>query len=215
MSDNTLQRAILDELNWDPQVEPGHIGVTARNGVATLTGHVGSYVQKHAAERAASRVKGVTAVANEIEVQLPDDFSDTDETLAERASHVLAWDSSMAQQDIKVVVDHGWVTLTGVVDWAFQRQSAEHDVHRIHGVVGIRNLITVRARPATGAIKQQIAAALKRHAELDASKITVSAEDGKVVLDGKVHCCLERNLAEQAAWSAPGVTAVIDRIHVQ
>lgn len=215
MTDQALQQAVLDELDWEPRVEAGHIGVTAHNGVVTLTGTVESYAQKIAAERAASHVRGVEAVANDIEVRLPSEFKETDSTIAERAVHVLRWDSSIPRDSVKVVVDHGWITLNGAVDWAFQRVAAESDVHKIHGVVGVRNLITVRSRPATSAIKDKIAAAIKRNAELDATSIMVTASGGKVTLDGHVHSFFERQLAEQAAWSAPGVTEVEDRISVR
>ena len=214
MADAILQRAVLDELNWTPQVEAGHIGVTVHGGVVTLTGHVEHYLQKRAAEQAAGRVRGVADVANEIEVCLADNRPNNDETIAERAAHVLAWDSAISKQNIKVAVSSGWVELAGIVDWAFQREAAEHDVHKIHGVVGISNLITVRPRATTGEIHQQITAALKRHAELDAATITVSAQDGRVVLDGNVKSLLERQLAEQTAWSAPGVTHVNDLVTV-
>lgn len=215
MSDNELQRAVLDELDWDPRVNAGQIGVTAHGGVVTLTGHVGSFTQKLAAEQAASRVKNVRAVANDIEVKLPDQLRQSDETIAERALQVLQWDTALPKDSVKVVVDRGWVTLNGMVEWEYQRSAAEHDVHKIQGVIGVRNLIGVHPKPRTGVIREQITAALRRNAEIDASTIVVSAEGGRVVLDGRVHSVFERRLAEQAAWSAPGVTHVDDRISVQ
>lgn len=215
MTDTDLQKHVLAEINWDPRVEAGHIGVAVQEGVATLSGHVANYVERHAAERAAERVKGVVVVANELEVWLPDEITDTDEMIAHRAVHVLGWDTSLGPQNIKVVVDHGWVELGGTVDWGFQREAAERTVHRITGVKGVRNLIALRRRPAADTIREQIVAAIRRHAELEAASISVMAEGGKVVLSGTVNSLVERRLAEQAAWSAPGVTAVLDQLQVR
>jgi osmotically-inducible protein OsmY len=217
--DSTLQAMVMEELDWDPSIDPAHIGVTASNGVVTLSGFVDSYAAKAAAERAASRVRGVKAIAEEIEVRLPNFQKHGDDEIAERAVKILAWDVEVPHERIQVKVEDGVVTLTGIVDYQFQRTEAETDIRRLGGVRGVINLI--RVLPVLGSstdpdvVGQRIETALRRNAEIEASHIHVDVEGGKVTLRGKVRTWFERRVAENAAWAAPGVTDVKDELKVQ
>ena len=212
--DKDLQELVMSELEWEPGIDTAHIGVTAEKGVVTLTGHVASYAQKRLAEETASRVSGVEAVADEIAVRLPSDKKHADDEIAERAVKILAWDALVLPNKIKVAVQHGVVTLSGDVDWQYQRAAAEHDVHKLGGVIGIINRIAVRPRISASDVHTKIERALHRNADLDASGITVEAKGSKIVLGGRVRARSERVLAERAAWSAPGVTQVENHIRI-
>lgn len=214
MTDKTVQKAVLDELEWEPSVDAAHIGVTASNGVVTLTGHVPTYAEKWAAERAAGRVAGVKAVAEELEVRFPFSSTDTDDEIARRVLQTLGWDVSVPDNAVKAKVEKGWVTLTGEVDWYYQSISAETDVRKLHGVAGVTNQIKVKPRVYSGDVREKIKAALTRHAQIEASDIGIVTDGGKVTLTGKVHTWRERELAERTAWSAPGVTQVVDNLTV-
>lgn len=214
ITDHKLRQDVIDELDFEPSLDAAHIGVGVRDGVVTLTGFVSSYADKVAAERATRRVFGVKAIAQEIEVRLPSDKRTADDEIAKRAVDVLKWRVGVPADQITVKVEKGIVTLDGEVEWEYQRKIAEHAVHALSGVMAIHNLIRIHARPQVYEIEQKIENALRRSAELDASHITVRADAGKVVLEGKVHAWYERDLAEQAAWSARGVTEVSDRIEV-
>lgn len=215
ISDHKLRQDVLDELDFEPSVNAVHIGVGAHDGVVTLTGFVSSYAEKRAAERAALRVFGVKAITQDVEIRLPSDKKTADDEIAKRTVDILKWRVGLPADQISVKVEKGVVTLGGEVDWQFQRKQAENAVHNLTGVVAITNLIRVNARPQAPEIKDKIQEALRRSAELDASHVTVRAEGGKVILGGKVHAWYERDLAEQAAWSAPGVTEVQDRIVIE
>ena len=212
--DKDLQELVIAELDWEPGVDTAHIGVIAEKGVVTLTGHVASYAEKRLAEETASRVTGVEAVADEIEVRLPSDKKHADDEIAERAIKILAWDALIPPNHIKVAVQHGIVSLSGDVDWQYQRAAAEHDVHKLGGVLGVLNRIAVRPAVSASDVHTKIAHALRRNADLDASGITVEAKGSKIVLGGRVRTRSERVLAERAAWSAPGVTQVEDHIRI-
>lgn len=213
MSDDRLvQQRVMDELDFDPAVDAAHIGVSARNGVVTLTGHAESYAAKFAAERAARRVRGVKAVAQEIDVRLPSDKKTADDEIAARAVKILEWDAVIPPNSIRVKVENGTVTLTGDVDWAYQRGEAEHDVRRLGGVQLVVNQIGVRPRTQPEDVRAKIAAAFERTAEHDAASITVDVRDGAVILGGRVQNWLERDEALRAAWSVPGVSKVEDHI---
>lgn len=213
MSDELkLQQRVIDELEFEPAVNAAHIGVSVRGSVVTLTGHVESFAEKFAAERTALRVKGVTAVAQEIEVHLPADKKTADDEIAQRAVRLLEWDVSIPLNAITAKVEHGIVTLTGTVDWAFQRAEAEYDVRKLGGVKGVVNSITVRPKVRAADVREKLTAAFERNADVEAGRITVEVTDGKVVLGGKVDSWTEREAAERAAWSVPGVTVVEDRI---
>ena len=212
--DSQLQQAVLAEFNWEPSVTAGHIGVSANAGVVTLSGHVDSYAKKHAAEAAARRVKGVRAVAEEIEVRLPFESKRTDEEIAAAAIERLSWNVSVPRDSVQVKVENGWVTLTGQVDWWFQKQAAEHDIRPLHGVVGVSNQATVKPRVNTATLSEDITHALHRSWFFDPEAVHVRADGGKVVLSGSVHSIHERQVAAQTAWSAPGATMVENDITV-
>ncbi len=216
ISEHQLRQDVLDELDFEPSVNAAHIGVGVNAGVVTLTGFVSSYREKLAAERAARRVKGVKAIAEGIEVRLPSDKKTADDEIAGRAVDILKWRVGFPADRISIKVEKGIVSLTGDVDWQFQKTEAEAAIHHLSGVVGVVNLVRVRSTVHDSEVKEKIQKALQRSAELDASRITVQAEgEGKVVLGGKVHAWYERDLAEQAAWAAPGVTAVVDHILIE
>lgn len=210
-----LRQDVLDELDFEPSVNAAHIGVGVHDGVVTLSGFVSSYAEKLAAERAVRRVRGVRAIAEEIEVRLPSDKKTADDEIAKRALDILRWRVGFPADRITVKVEGGIVTLDGEVEWQFQRTHAENAIHMLTGVAAIINRIRVASPAQVSEIKHKIQNALRRSAELDASHVAVRVEGGTVTLTGKVHAWYERDLAEQAAWSAPGVTEVQDRIEVQ
>jgi len=212
--DRMLQQRVMDELAFDPMVEAGHIGVSAHDGTVTLTGHAKSYAEKFAAERAARRVRGVKAVAQEIDVRLPSDKKTADDEIAARAVKILEWDVLIPPNSVAVKVENGTVTLTGEVDWAYQRAEAESDVHRLGGVQLVLNQIRIRPQAQPDDIHAKIAAAFERTAEHDARTVTVDVRGGTVILGGKVQNWLERDEALRAAWSVPGVHTVEDHIFI-
>jgi osmotically-inducible protein OsmY len=213
-SDLELRQDVLDELEFEPSLNAAHIGVAANRGVVTLTGFVTSYGEKTAAERAVRRVKGVKAIAEEIEVRLPSDTKRADDEIAARAVDILKWQVGVPADRIAVKVEKGVVTLSGEVDWQFQKTEADHVVHKLSGVVGVANQIRVASPIHASEVKEKIEKALRRTAELEASRIIVETEGGRVILRGKVRAWYERDIAERAAWSAPGVTEVQDRITI-
>jgi len=206
--DTQLQEAVLAELGWDPSVTAAHIGVAANAGVVTLTGHVETFAEKHAAETAAHRVRGVLAVAEEIEVQLPFERVRGDEEIAAAALERLAWDSSVPGDAVSVKVEQGWVTLTGQVEWYYQRQAAGENVARLHGVVGVSNHIGVKPVVNVSDIGSKIRHALNRSWLTDDQTITVAADGGQIHLTGTVRSPYDRQVAFAAAWSAPGAIEV-------
>jgi len=217
--DLTLQAMVMAELEWEPSLDAAHVGVTAKNGVVTLSGFVDSYVAKSVAERAAARVQGVKAIAEEMEVRLPNHQQHADDEIAERAVRILNWDIEVPHDRLNVKVEHGVVTLTGDVNYQFQRAAAESAVRRLGGTRGVINLI--RVVPPAGRstdpdlVQQRIENALRRNAEVEASRIDVGVNGGKVTLRGQVRTWFERSVAEHAAWGAPGVTEVKDELRVQ
>jgi osmotically-inducible protein OsmY len=213
-NDSQLQQAVLAELKWEPSVTAAHIGVTARGGVVALTGHVESYVEKHAAETAAGRVKGVKAVAEEIEVRLPFEKKRGDEEIAAAALGRLSWDVSVPRDAVKIKVEKGWITLTGEVDWHYQTQAAEQDVRGLLGVLGVSNQTTIKSRIDVSTLSDDITHALHRSVFFDPKEVTVSAQGGKVTLTGTVHSWHDRQVAASTAWAAPGATAVENHISI-
>ena len=183
--------------------------------MVTLTGFVASYAEKTMAERAARRVKGVKAIAEEIEVRLPSDTKRADDEIAARAIDILKWQVGVPADRIKVKVEKGVVTLTGEVDWQFQRTEADHVVHKLSGVFDVLNQIRVASPIHAIEVKEKIERALRRSAELEAARITVETEGSRVILKGRVRAWYERDIAERAAWSAPGVTEVLDRMTIE
>jgi osmotically-inducible protein OsmY len=212
-TDTQLRQDVLDELEWEPSIDANQIGVAVHNGVVTLTGAVPSYTERLAAERAAGRVSGVRAIAEEIEVKLPSSSQRNDTEIAEAVVNALKW-NPLVKQPIKVRVEDGVVTLTGDVDWNYQRDSAKHAVENLTGVRRIVNLIKLHARPSVAGVKEKIEKAFERAANLDAAQIQVETHDGEVTLKGKVRSWIETRDAENAAWAAPGVTKVNNQLKV-
>ncbi len=215
MDDKQLQQNVLDELEFEPSIDAANIGVAVDDGVVTLTGHVSSYAEKLAAERAARQVKGVRAIAQEIEVRFPSDKKTADDEIAKRALSVLKWDAMIPQDAVKVTVQKGWVTLSGEVNWQYQRKASEDAVWKLSGVTGVTNSISLKPTVSVSDIKKKIEGALARHAHIEAQAIRVNVRDGnKVSLEGKVDSWDEREAVEKAAWSVAGVQSVDDRLTI-
>ena len=215
-TDEQLQQEILRELKYEASLQPNEIGVSVKDGVATLTGYVDSFLKRWAAEEAAHRVRGVKAVANDIEVKLPTSSERTDADIAAAVTRALEWDAFIDTDRLDITVSKGWVTLKGEVEWGFQRDDAERVTRRITGVRGVSNLIAVRPRqrPSPDEMKKKIEDALVRSAETDAKRIQVEVRGDKVILTGTVRAWAEKQEAERVAWSAPGVASVENRIVV-
>lgn len=214
MTDRQLQQYVQDALDWEPSVDAAEIGVSVENGVVTLRGDVKSYSERATAERVTLGVYGVKAVANELEVRLRDGQQRTDSDIAQSVLSALQWNTQVPENRITVSVSSGWVTLKGRVDWQYQRSIAESVVRDLIGVRGVTNSISVEPHVSAADVKTKIEAALKRSAEIDARRINVAVSDSKVTLTGNVHAWFERDEARRAAWSAPGVKNVEDRLAV-
>lgn len=214
-ADKKLRDRVLAELDWDPSIEAGDIGLAVKNQVITLTGTVPNYAQKRAAERAVFKVSGVQGVANDMDVQLPASSHRTDADIAESALNALRWNVQVPHERIKVTVDNGHVALEGEVDWNYQRERAERVVRYLRGVHGVSNRLSVKARTSPTSVKSDIQKALRRRADEDARKIDVEVEGRTVRLRGTTSTWVERQAAEDAAWSASGVTDVVNKIKVK
>jgi osmotically-inducible protein OsmY len=212
--DSDIKRDVEDELRWDPDIDATDVGVAVHNGVVTLTGFVRSYAQKTEAERDAKRVAGVVGVANDIEVRLPVLDARPDPDIVRDAVSALKTELPYSSEKIKVIAKDGWLTLEGAVEWNYARERAESAVKRIRGVKHVTNSITVKPTVAPHEIRSKIEDAFRRSAELDASRITVEANGSEVILRGTVKSWAERQEAERAAWAAPGVTKVDNRIAI-
>ncbi|WP_144156235.1 BON domain-containing protein [Paraburkholderia sp. BCC1885] len=213
-TDQQLQQGVRDELAWDSAVTVSDIGVEVKDRIVTLSGHCGSYAEKLAAEKAAQRVAGVRAVVVELDVRFPHDDVRTDEDVATTIRSILKWTVGLSEDAVQVQVEHGWITLRGEVDSAYQRYIAARTISHLRGVTGVSNLIEVRGEAAGEEIGNKIRGALMRHVEREANHIAVSVRDGTVTLTGKVGSYAERKIARGVAWSAPGVRAVDDDLTI-
>ena len=211
-TDAELQRDVMNELKWEPTIEAAEIGVRVKDGVVTLSGHVDSYVKKWAAERAAARVSGVRAVAEEIQVRLPGALKRSDEEIAGAVASVLEWNVLVPHDRVKVQVQDGLVTLSGEVDWWYQKNAAEEAVRYLMGVVLFNNQITVKPPVKPLDVKDKIESAFRRNALLDSRRVTVETRGGWVILSGSVRNWAERAEAQWTAWAAPGVSEVENNI---
>lgn len=213
-TDAQIKQDVLNALKWSTEVKEEHIGVTVHNSAVTLSGHVPTYWQKRAAREAAKGVADVKAVVDNVEVRLDAEMRTTDEGLAERIANVLKWNVSNQGQGVKAEVKNGTVTLTGQVDWHSQRQNIQRNIEHVAGVANVINLVTIRPRLSAGDVKRQILGALERHAEIEASKIRVEADNGSVTLSGTAESLAEFDRIEDAAWAAPGVTKIVNKVRV-
>jgi osmotically-inducible protein OsmY len=213
-SDSDIKRDVEAELKWDPDINATDIAVAVKNGVVTLTGFVRSYTQKWQAESDAKRVAGVVGIANDIEVRLPSASERPDPEIARDAVAALKYELPYSSENIKVIVKNGWITLEGTAEWNYQRTRGEEAVRKLKGVKGVINLITLKPRVTPSEIKAKIEEAFRRNAEIDAQHITVEANGSEVKLTGTVRSWAERREAEEAAWRAPGVTKVDNRITI-
>lgn len=213
-TDMQLKQEVEAELDWDPMIDPAGIGVEVGDRVVTLSGHLGSYAEKIAAEKAAQRVGGVKAVVVELDVRVPQADKRTDEEIANAVRSILKWTVGVGEEAVKVQVERGVITLSGAVDWGYQSYTAERAISHVRGVVGVINHIQVRGSEKASDIGEKIAAALKRHAQREANHIQIDVHDGMVRLAGTVGSFSEKKAARGAAWSAPGVRAVIDDLSV-
>jgi osmotically-inducible protein OsmY len=209
-----LQRDVLDQLKWEPGLTAGEIGVSVHDGVATLTGHVTSYTQKTSVEKAAKRVAGVKGIANDLVIKLPSSKERDDTDIAEAAVHALKWHTSVPEDRVRVTVRSGWINLEGEVDWFYQKDAAERAVRDLTGVKGVSNLITLKPHATVAEVREKIEAAFKRSAAIDARGVSVEIIGRRAILRGTVTSWNEHEEAEWAAWSAPGIDYVDNRLVV-
>jgi osmotically-inducible protein OsmY len=213
-TDADLKRDVAAELAWDPAVKSTAIGVAAKDGVVTLTGHIDTFAEKHAASRAVRRVAGVKAIALELDVKIAPGHQRNDTEIAESAELALKWSTVVPLDSIRVTVDHGWITLQGDVEWDYQRRSVEQAIRPLMGVVGISNEVVVRGKPKLADLKRKIEDALTRQAIREAQHVEVAVDGSTVKLTGKVHSWQERDAVQVVAWSAPGVNLVVNELQI-
>jgi osmotically-inducible protein OsmY len=214
-TDAQLKKDVTAELEWDPSINASHVGVAAADGVVTLTGHLGTFAEKYAIERAVQRVEGVKAIALELDVKLEPGHKRSDSEIAGAVQSALSWHALVPAERIQAKVEKGWVTLKGEVDWEYQRQNAEKAVRPLTGVVGVSNLLTLKPSVTPAKVADRIRDAMARHAEREAKHIEVMVSGSAVTLRGTVDSWAERNAAFGAAWSAPGVLSVVNEVKVE
>lgn len=213
-TDTQLQSDVMAELKWDPSINANRIGVEVSGGVVTLSGHVDRFSEKWAAERAVQKVTGVKALAVELDVNLPGASNRTDTDIARTAENVLQWTTNWPKDHVKVLVEKGWVTLSGQLDHEYQRQIASSAVRHLMGVTGVSNQTTLKLNVTSSSVKADIVAALKRRALTDADEVMVTVNGGKVTLTGVVQSWSEHDMVSDSVWNTPGVTDVSDNISV-
>jgi osmotically-inducible protein OsmY len=210
-----LQKDVIEELAWDPLVPEGRVGVAVNDGVVTLTGHLDTYAEKVAVKHAVERVTGVTSIALELDVIPLGIHQRSDTEIASAVEHVLSWSTSVPRERIKVMVEKGYVTLSGELDWNFQRKAIERMIQPLKGVVGINDNIRLKTTPIPASLSNRIKEALTRQVEREAKRIEVSVDGSVVTLRGPVHSWAERNAVEGVIWSAPGVSRVNSQLTVE
>lgn len=213
-TDLQVQQDVIAELKWDPSIDAADIRIDVKAGIVTLAGRVGNYSEKLAVERAAQRVSGVKGLAIEVNVSLPGSSQRSDAAIAHAARNVMEWMTYPPKDSVKIMVDAGWITLSGEVDWEYQRRAAKNGVRHLAGVTGVSDLMTIKPQSSLESVKSTIEAALSRRANADAQNVRVEVVGDRVTLTGTVHSWDERKLAELSAWSAPGVQTVVDNIVV-
>lgn len=213
-TDAQLKKDVMAELEWDPAIRASQVGVAVKDGVITLSGHLDTYAEKSAVERAVARVAGVQAIAVEMDVKLEPNHRRNDAEIASAAEASFKWHALIPAERIRVKVEKGWVTLSGEVDWEYQRHNAEKAVRNLLGVTGVSNAITLKAQTAPANITGRIKEALTRQAEEEAKHIEVSVKGSKAVLQGTVHSWAELSAAAGAVWAAPGISEVVNELRV-
>jgi osmotically-inducible protein OsmY len=213
-TDAQLKTDVTNELQWDPSINATNVGVAVKDGIVTLTGHLDTYPEKFAIEHATQRVQGVKAVAVELDVKLAPSHQRSDTEIAQAAQSALMWHSLVPKSHVHIKVERGWLTLSGEIDWEYQRESAYKAVRALTGVVGVSNLITLKPQVAPSNVASRIREALTRHAEREAKHIEVDVVGSTVTLRGRVDSWAERSAAQGAAWAAPGITSVVNKLTV-
>jgi osmotically-inducible protein OsmY len=213
-TDTQLRNDIQAELAWAPEVKTSDVGVIVKEGVVTLTGHLASHAEKYAVERAVQRVHGVKALAIELTVKLPFDNQRTDADIAMAAERALEWNVLVPDDKIRPLVENGWITLAGEVEWDYQRSAAESAVRNLMGVTGVSNLVKVKPKVSPADVEKKIHDALSRQADREAHRLAITVDGSQVTLRGTVHSWTERDAVQGAAWATPGVTVVVNDLLV-
>ena len=214
-TDNQIQKDVMDELKWQPELNSSEIGVAVKNGVVTLSGEVDTYLKKLAAEKAVKKISGVKAIAEDIQIGVSPAYNKTDAEIAAAVVNALKWHTGVQDEKIKIKVENGYVTLDGEAEWEYQRNNAKAAIQNLTGVRGVYNLISLKPRISAADIENKIMSAFKRNAATDAEKITAEVIGNKVILHGTVRSLVEKDDAINAAWYGPGVTSVESRLEIE